>query len=255
MSWHAICNCVGMVNGIYSARNGMMLLQNMVDNTTNNLSNANTTAFKKSLMVSEAEVKNRRNDEAKLHHDENHWMATNKINWEQGSLIGTGNSMDLAIEGDGFFMVETPAGVRYTRSGSFTRNGNGEVVSLQGDKVLDQGGSPIVTEGSRIQISNNGNVNVDGKKVGQIALMQIADKSKLVPEGRNHYMLPEDSGQSPEVAERANIRQGYLEASNVNVVESMVELIRFQRNYELDQKAVTSEDETLGKAVNEIGRI
>lgn len=246
---------MGMVNGIYSARNGMMLLQDMVDNTSNNLANANTTAFKKSLMVSQNEVINRKNDEAKLHHDENHWMSENKIQWEQGSLVGTGNPLDVAIEGDGFLMVETPQGVRYTRTGSLTLNGTGELSTLQGDKVLDEGGSPIQVDGGKIQISQNGAVNVDGKSVGRMALMQFADKSTLMREGRNHYKLPEGSEVQPELAENAAIKQGFLEASNVNIVESMVELIRFQRNFELDQKAVASEDETLQKAVNEIGRI
>lgn len=244
-----------MVNGIYSARNGMMLLQQMVDTTSHNLANANSTAFKKSMMASQNEVQNRRNDKALLHHDENHWMAENRIQWEQGSLVGTGNPLDLAIEGDGFLMVETPEGVRYTRSGSLTLNGSGELSTLQGDKVLDEGGSPILVEGSKIQISENGAVNADGKTVGRLALVQFSDKSVLQREGHNHYALAEGSDATAELAEKAVIKQGFLETSNVNVVESMVELIRFQRNYELDQKAVASCDETLQKAVNEIGRI
>lgn len=244
-----------MVNGLYTARNGMMLLQEMVDNTTNNLANANTAGFKKSLMASISEVQNKRNDENRLHHDESHWMSENRINWEQGSLVETQNSMDVAIQGDGFLSVETPDGIRYTRSGNLTRNGLGEVVTLQGYKVLDQGGGPIVAEGDRFQVSSSGSISTNGLVAGQLAVVDFADRTQLEREGRNTYKLREGSDQAPIAAENFELKQGFVEASNVNVVDSMVELIRFQRNYELNQKAATSEDETLQKAVNEIGRV
>jgi len=244
-----------MVNGIYTGRNGMMLLQEMVDNTTNNLANATTTGFKKSLMSSIAEVNNKRNNENLLYHDESHWMADNRIDFEQGSLVDTGNPMDVAIEGKGFFQVETPDGVRYSRTGSLTRNGMGEVTTLQGFKVLDSSGSPIQAEGAAFSVSSNGNVQVDGQSVGKIAVVNFENPQELQRVGQNSYKLPEGSEQVALPSEDFTLRQGYIEASNVNVVESMVELIRFQRNYEMDQKAVQSEDETLQKAVNEIGRI
>ena len=96
-----------MVSGLYSARNGMMLLQDMVDNTTNNLTNANTTGFKKSLMVSMSEVKTQRNDQALLVHSDKQWMGERVTDWEQGSLVQTGNSMDIALEGNGFSPLRT----------------------------------------------------------------------------------------------------------------------------------------------------
>jgi len=244
-----------MVNGIYTARNGMILLQEMVDNTTNSLANANTTAFKKSITASLTESRNRRNDQGLLHHDESHWMSENRIDWEQGAMVKTDNPMDVAIEGNGFFQVETPDGVRYTRTGNLTRNGMGEVVTLQGFKVLDQGGSPIRADGSKLQVSANGKVTVDDQAVGQLAVVDFEDRKDLQKDGQNTYKLSDDSTQKPQLAENFQVKQGYVEGSNVNVVSSMVELIRFQRNYELDQKAVLSEDETLQKAVNEIGRL
>ncbi len=232
-----------------------MLLQEMVDNTTNNLANANTSGFKKSMMASLADVQNRRNDQALLHHDESHWMAENRVDWEQGSMVETGNSLDVGIEGDGFLSVETPEGVRYTRGGSLTRNGTGELVTLQGYKVLDLGGSAIIADGADLSIGPNGSVTSGGRSVGTIGVMDFADRSVLEREGRNAYRLPNDSEVKPQPSENYKIRQGFIEASNVNVVESMVELIRFQRNYELNQKSVLSEDETLQKAVNEVGRV
>jgi len=245
-----------MVNGLYTARNGMMLLQEMVDNTANNLSNANTTGFKKSLMASMAQVDIRRNDEYKLHQDEDHQMSENFIDFEQGSLVGTENVFDLALEGNGFFTVETDNGVRYTRNGSFTRNGMGELVTLQGKRVLDVSGGAIdLGESKEFTVSAAGMVYADGREAGQLAVVDFADRREsLEREGYNLYNT-KDPAEKPEAATGFRIKQGFVEASNVNVVDAMVEMIRFQRNYELDQKAVQSCDETLQKAVNEVGRV
>lgn len=245
-----------MVNGLYTARNGMMLLQEMVDNTAHNLSNANTTGFKKSLMASMAQVDIQRNDEYKLHQDEEHQMSENYIDFEQGSLVGTENPFDVALEGDGFFSIETANGVRYTRNGSFTRNGMGELVTLQGNRVLDVNGSPISLDEARdMSVSSAGVIYADGVSVGQLALVDFEDKrSALSREGYNLFSLRDPEAQ-PQAALNARVKQGFVEASNVNIVDAMVEMIRFQRNYEMDQRAVTSCDETLQKAVNEVGRV
>lgn len=245
-----------MVNGLYTARNGMMLLQEMVDNTAHNLSNANTTGFKKSLMASMAQVDIQRNDEYKLHQDEEHQMSENYIDFEQGSLVGTENAFDMALEGDGFFTIETDNGVRYTRNGSFTRNGMGELVTLQGNRVLDVNGSPISLDEARdMSVSSAGVVYADGVSVGQLGLVDFVDKrTALSREGYNLFSLRDPEAQ-PQAALNARVKQGFVEASNVNIVDAMVEMIRFQRNYEMDQRAVTSCDETLQKAVNEVGRV
>jgi len=244
-----------MVNGLYTARNGMMLIQQMVDNTSHNLANANTAGFKKSLMASIAEVTNQRNDEALIVHDESHSMSENRVSWQQGSLVETGNSLDVAIEGDGFLVVETPEGIRYSRSGNLTVNGKSELATLQGFKVLDDAGNPIVVEGTQIRISTSGEVLAGENNVARMAIVDFADRKELLREGRNTYVPRDPETMEPMQTTNYKLRQGYLEASNVNIVESMVEMIRFQRNYEMDQKAVHSLDETLQKAVNEIGRV
>jgi flagellar basal-body rod protein FlgG len=244
-----------MVNGIYSARNGMMLLQEMLDNTANNLSNANTTGFKKSLMASIAQVDIRRNDELKLHQDEDHQMSENYIDYSQGSLVITENPLDLALETPGFFEVETENGIRYTRNGSFTRNAMGDLVTLQGYKVLGTDGLHInMDESADFAVSASGKVYADGKEVGKLSIVDFENKREtLGREGFNLYYSKAE--ERPAQAMNATIKQGFLESSNVSVVDSMVEMIRFQRNYEANQKSVTSEDETLQKAVNEVGRV
>jgi flagellar basal-body rod protein FlgG len=244
-----------MVNGIYSARNGMMLLQEMLDNTANNLSNANTTGFKKSLMASIAQVDIRRNDELKLHQDEDHQMSENYIDYSQGSLIVTENPLDLALETSGFFEVETENGIRYTRNGSFTRNAMGDLVTLQGYKVLGTDGLHInMDDSAELSVSVSGKVYANGEEVGKLSIVDFENKREtLGREGFNLYYSK--TGEKPEQAVNATIKQGFLESSNASVVDSMVEMIRFQRNYEANQKSVISEDETLQKAVNEVGRV
>jgi len=244
-----------MVNGLYTARNGMMLLQEMMDNTAHNLSNANTTGFKKSLMASITQVDINRNDELKLHQDEEHQMSENYIDYAQGSMILTDNPLDLALENSGFFEVETGNGIRYTRNGSFTRNGMGDLVTLQGYRVLDENKRPInLDEAADFSVSASGRIYTDGKEVAKLSIVDFADKrTELGREGYNLYYSK--TGAEPAQAFNTSVKQGFLETSNVSVVDSMVEMIRFQRNYEANQKSVQSEDDTLNKAVNDIGRV
>ena len=244
-----------MVNGIYSARNGMMLLQEMMDNTAHNLSNANTSGFKKSLMASVTQVDIERNDELKLHQDEEHQMSENYIDYSQGSLIMTTNSFDLALENSGFFEIETENGIRYTRNGSFTRNGMGYLVTLQGNRVLDENRVPIQLEDEEgFSVTSAGRVYTNEKEVAKISIVDFPNKREdLLREGYNLYYAK--NGAEPERAINTTVKQGFLESSNVNVVDSMIEMIRFQRNYEANQKSIISEDETLTKAVNEVGKV
>jgi len=244
-----------MVNGLYTARNGMMLLQEMLDNTAHNLSNANTTAFKKSLMASITQVDIRRNDELKLHQDEDHIMSENYIDYSQGSMIITDNPLDVALESSGFFEIETDHGVRYTRNGSFTRNAMGQLVTLQGNKVLSDEGLPIDLQDSTVfSITAAGRVYADGQPVAKLSIVDFPNKrEELGREGYNLYYSK--NGVTPQQAINTTVKQGFLESSNVSVVDSMVEMIRFHRNYEANQKSVTSEDDTLNKAVNDIGRV
>jgi len=244
-----------MVNGIYTARNGMMLLQEMLDNTSHNLSNANTTGFKKSLMASIAQVDIRVNDEIKPHQDEEHQMSENYIDYSQGSLVITENQLDLALQGSGFFEVETENGIRYTRNGSFTRNGMGDLVTLQGYKVLSDEGIPInLDESADFLVSASGRVYADGQEIAKLSIVDFEDKrAELGRQG--HNLFYSKNGAEPERSVNTTIKQGFLESSNVSVIDSMVEMIRFQRNYEANQKAATSSDETLTKAVNDVGRV
>jgi flagellar basal-body rod protein FlgG len=244
-----------MVNGLYTARNSMMVLQNKLDNNAHNLANANTTAFKKSMMVSQSRVDVQRNDQYLLHQDEHQQMSENRVVFEQGNLIDTENSFDLAFTSSGFFQIMGENGeVQYTRAGHFTRNTNHELVTLGGRQVLDAGGYPIRVEGDEFSVGINGAVHIDGHFMGRLGIVDFESPADdLEQVGHNAYRAKE--GVEPQVKMDAEVKQGALEASNVNVVDGMVEMIRIARHNEMNQKVVTSIDETLQKAVNEVGRV
>jgi flagellar basal-body rod protein FlgF len=247
-----------MVNGLFTAAKGMMLQQEKVDITTNNLANANSTGFKKAMMATYAEVNVRRNDENKLHQDENQTANEQFFNFEQGSLIETNDKFDLAIEGKGFFSVRTDDGsVGYTRNGAFTRNSIGELVTLNGNQVLDKVGNPFIIESGEFKVATDGGVYVSENKVADLGMVQFANEKVLEPTGKSFWKIKDSFlGQvNPEKMKNAEVKQGILEGSNVSAIDSMVELIRFQRSYEADQKALQSCDETLQTAVTQIGRV
>ncbi len=223
-----------MVNGLYTATNGMRILTDKVDAVSNNLANGNTTGFKKSMLVSMAEVKNTRNDEYLLHHDEKQKIVENHIDMSQGPMLTTEDPFDLALNGEGYFAVETSEGERYTRSGSFSLNPMGELVTLSGNRVLDKSGSPIFLQGKIMSVNEKGH--------------------KMQPSGQGTFKPLNENAQFS-FATKTQVKQGYLEGSNVNTVQSMVEMIRYHRNFESNQKAAAAIDDTLGKAVNDIGNV
>jgi flagellar basal-body rod protein FlgG len=244
-----------MINGIFTASESMSILQNKIDNTSHNMANSNTSGFKRSIMVTQALVEHQRNDENLLHQDESQDTVGNYVQWDQGSLVQTENPFDMALEGEGFFEVETPDGVMLTRNGAFTLNSMGELVTLEGNHVLDSGGGRITLESNQLNISEAGHISVNSKDVNQLGIVKINNKEALLRKGNNLFeVMP---GQDPQMERQyqAKVKQGFIESSNVNIVDSMVEMIRFQRQFESNQKSVHSIDSTLEKAVNEIGTV
>lgn len=243
-----------MVNGLYTSSVSMQLLQSKMDNTSNNLANANTTGFKKSLMATEANITIGRNDEYKLHQDEIQKMSVNHVNHEQGPLITTDDPFDLAIEGDGLFELETPTGKKYSRNGAFSVNTQGELVNLNGHPVLSDSGDKINVNGSQFAVSNDGVVTVDGLRQGKISVIQPNEMQDMERIGAALFQL-KPGVKPPDEQASGRISQGMLEGSNVNVVDSMVKMITIQAQYDSNSKAIQSIDETLTKAVNDVGRV
>ncbi|RKI80999.1 flagellar hook-basal body protein [bacterium 0.1xD8-71] len=186
-------------------------------------------------------------------------IGENYVDYSEGPIKETGNPFDLAISDRGFFAVEytNKAGetsTKYTRDGNFTMNLQGYLVTQDGDFVLDENGRRIRMETELpVSIDRNGNVTQNGAFVATIGLTDFEDYDYLERFGENYFQPIEGAEETDEVA--SQIYAGYLEMSNISVVTEMVNMITLQRQYESNQKVITTYDDTLDQAVSQIGRL
>ncbi|RKD21961.1 flagellar basal-body rod protein FlgG [Caminicella sporogenes DSM 14501] len=176
-----------------------------------------------------------------------------ETNFIQGQLIRTGNPLDFAIKGEGFFKIETEDGIRYTRNGSFKLNKNKELVTSEGYRVLGEYG-PIILDGEKISLTPYGELMVDGEVVDKLSVVNIKNLRDLRKVGNALWKM-EDNVEPVEEEFTGEIYQGKLEGSNVDPVKEMVEMMTLFRGYESNQRLIRAYDETIGKAVNDIGRV
>jgi flagellar basal-body rod protein FlgF len=172
--------------------------------------------------------------------------------FEQGALTQTGGQFDFAIEGDGFFLVETPQGQRLTRSGAFSPNAEGDLVTADGYRVLDQGGAPVfVPPGAAdVSVASDGTISTNGDPVGQMGLVQPVNPQGLVRE--DGVMFRADEGFEP--AEQGRILQRFVENSNVNPILQLTRMIEVQRAYELGASFLEAEDERMRQAMRALSQ-
>lgn len=165
----------------------------------------------------------------------------------QGALTRTDNSLDFAIEGDGFFVIETPAGDRLTRSGSFSASAEGDLVTNDGLRVLDAGGAPIFVPpgASQIKAAADGTLSADGQPIAQIGVVQPTDPLSLQRE--DGVMFNAADGYEP--VENPRVVQGFVEGSNVDPVGQIARMITVQRAYELGQSFLDAENERMRSAI------
>jgi flagellar basal-body rod protein FlgF len=170
----------------------------------------------------------------------------------QGGFDNTGGQFDLAIEGDGYFQIQTQRGPRLTRAGAFTLGPDGQLQTQRGDMVLDQGGAPIqIPPGvGDVSIAQDGTVSAGGQLFAQVGLFTAPPEQMLREDGVNFRV----DGQ-PQPALDARVAQGFLEQSNVSGVEQMARLIEVQRAYELGQSMLEAEDNRQREAVRTLGRV
>ncbi|MEL7091366.1 MAG: flagellar hook-basal body complex protein [Pseudomonadota bacterium] len=168
--------------------------------------------------------------------------------FDQGALQSTGGTFDLAIEGEGFFLVATPDGERLTRAGGFSPNAVGDLVNFDGQPVLDVGGAPVFVppDAASIVISPDGTISADGNLVGQIGIVTPIAPGDMVREGG--VMFRADAGFEP--AENARVMQGFVEASNVDPIGQIARMIEIQRAYEMGQNFLNSEDDRVRRAMD-----
>ena len=169
---------------------------------------------------------------------------------EQGALVSTSSVTDLAIQGDGFFLVMTPEGERLTRAGSFTPSAEGELVTPEGYQLLDAGGAPVFAPPAAVvAIGADGTISANGEAVGQIGLWQPTDPLAL-----RHRAGTLFDGGAVEPVDTGRIMQGFLEESNVNPVAEIARMIEVQRTYELGQKFLDAEDNRARNVIQTLGQ-
>lgn len=210
----------------------------------NNIANSATTGYRQEgLVFSEYVQAMRGGPSLSMGHGN-----VRETSFVQGALTQTGGTYDFAIEGDGFFLIQTPEGERVTRAGSFSPNGQGDLVTPSGHPVLDAGGAPVfVPPGVRaLSVSADGSISADGAFVGQIGLVEPVDRKMLVREGG--VMFRSEVGFEP--SETARILQGFVEEANVDPIGQLARMIEVQRAYEMGQNFLNSEDERVRRAMD-----
>lgn len=263
--------------GIFSAVSGAMAQSSRLDTIANNLANVNTTGFKKDRQVFSEYLTSyeKQNDVIQvprvpasiesfydMQGGDNSYVnpAGTYTNHEQGALRATGNNLDFAIEGKGFFEVATPAGLRFTRNGGFQIDAAGRLVTKEGFPVLREGqGDPaqriIQTTTRNITVSRSGEVFDNGNNIAKLAVSDFAVTDDLQKVGSSMYALKGTAVSGPVPSPEAHVQQGYVESSNVNVVEEMTDMISANRVFEAAQQAIKAQDQMDDKLINQVGKV
>ena len=256
-----------MIVGLYTSASGMLAEASRHEAIANNLANASTTGFKQDTAVlrqQPTQVIHRMSDQmanfeaftsdlAPAVGSRGMGTVVESIapNFRQGQLMETGSRYDLALSGEGFFIVQTARGRRYTRAGNFTMDGKGRLVTMSGDPVLSSTGAEIVAGDRKLEINKNGIIFLDGQEAGRLGTVVPEGQDSLVKEGESLY-APMAGARFK--ASEGMVFQGTLERSNVNPVLGMAEMLEALRAYEMNQRAIIAQDETLGKLISEVGR-
>jgi flagellar basal-body rod protein FlgF len=238
-----------MDNAGYATITRQSGLVNEMRVVANNIANSSTTGFRAEGVIFSEYIEVLSNDHDSLS------MATGRARetlTTQGVLKQTNDTFDLAIEGDGFFLIQTPDGERLTRAGHFTPNANGDLVTADGHAVLDAGGAPVFvpTGAGPVAIGADGVISVSGQLIGQIGLVIPNNPDGLLREGGTRFAAPDGF----DIAQDGRVVQGFLEGSNVNPTLQIARMIEVQRAYELGQSFLDKEDERIRAVMQAIGR-
>ncbi|MFW6380920.1 MAG: flagellar basal-body rod protein FlgF [Bacillota bacterium] len=252
-----------MIKGLHTAASSMLATRRQLNLRTDNLANVNTSGFKREEGIKESfpEMVLSRLEKGKTPRTIGSLgtgvrLRESYTDFSQGELKHTDNDLDLALKGQGMFVVETPEGEAYTRNGNFALNNQQQIVTQQGYPVLGEDGEPLQTINDReINIDNNGQLYLGGLEGNQFQIVDIPQEEALEKRGDNLYQVAEDVEMEVEDAEDYQVLQGYLEGSNVNIVKEMTGMIETNRLYEVNQKVIQNHDSTLDQAVNQVGRV
>jgi flagellar basal-body rod protein FlgF len=245
-----------MDSGIYTAYSGLRAQLDALEVLANNLANINTTGFKEqqafyTYLNQSADASQKSGD---FNTAINQMVQTRSgLNGEEGSLTSTSRELDIAIEGNGFLVIQTPRGIRYTRNGSLNLNAQSVLTTSEGLPVLGTSGRKITLGTGKIRIGEAGDVFLDDVLIDRLQVTAFSDLSMLEKEGNSLFIsrTGESSGKSSD----AKIKSGYLEQSNVNPVSSIVRMVEILRHFEAIQKSIhLVMNEMNPKAIEKLGR-
>jgi flagellar basal-body rod protein FlgG len=247
-----------MIRGLYTAVSGMVATVRRMEVATNNLTNAETIGYKQERTAGAAfdeqlvarMFAGRGQELGRLALATVPQVPTLDLN--QGALQATDRALDVALEGPGFLALETAQGVRYTRDGSLTRDANGYLTTQAGARVLGETG-PIQVGGGAVEIGEDGTVRAGGAEIDRLRVVEFGSDDVLERIGRNE-LVPQQRDLQPQAATATTVRQGYVEASNVDVTGVLTTTLGLQRAYEANQRMIRSQDDLLQRAVTEIAR-
>jgi len=263
--------------GIYSALSGAMAQNQRLETISNNLANANTTAFKKDKQTFHEFVT--ANEKPPMLANVPRITASTESfydmqggdkayvdargtysDFSQGAIKNTGGPMDIAMEGNGFFEVSTPNGVRLTRNGSFKMDGEGKLVNNEGFPVLREGtGDPaqriIQLSGRNLTIGYSGEIYEGDNQIGKLSVVDVDNKDVLQKQGGSLYALKPNYNETPHSTTDVKLHQGFVELSNVNVVEEMTDMIQASRVFDATQNTIKAYDQMDDKLVNVVGKV
>jgi len=260
-----------LVRGLYTAAAGAVVAESLVDVTANNLANAATLGFKRALLQVESQPQNDlyrfqtvpgRNPLNRLDGVQEQvpvgplgsgsQIYDTPTNFEQGTISISGNALDFALYGPGFFAVRDAQGiVRYTRDGSFVRNPNNVIQTVAGDTVLDPNLQPIVLpQQGKISSDAVGGLSINGIPFAKIGVFSFRNTTTLRSAGANRFE-DNQSGVQPDTS--TSVIQGAQEKSNADVVQSIVDLIKAERWFDADEKVIQTEDDATGIAISQVG--
>ena len=240
-----------MDSGYYAAMTGLIARTQALDSSAANLANVQTPGYRAAREYFRSVLVGPDGEDSQLGQALNHYglLGGDRLSMAQGALQKTGNPLDLAIEGEGFFAIQTKNGVRYTRDGSFHRSQTGNLVTGKNEPVLSSDGKPISIPPGEVAVGASGAISVSGGMVGTVGVFRFPDHAQLVAEGANRYALPD--GVKAAQSSEAVVHQGALEGANEDVVQGTLNLIMMQRQAEMMQKALTLFHTEFNKAASE----
>lgn len=251
-----------MIKGLYAAASAMLAGVNRQQAIAHDVANMETPGFKQVLtsledfMNTNVNIANPNDPNRTFSKLGELGLGVESVpdttDFTQGGLMDTGNPLDVALDGPGFFRVKTPDGERYTRDGRFLVDSSGSLITVNGYAVLNSSGQPIKLPDGEINFADDGTISVNGDAVGQLGIASFNDPRKeLVRDDNNTFAALG----TPTGTEKGMVVQAYLEGSNSNAASLMTQLVQVTRSYEAAQQLVSNQDELLGKTIASLGRI